>query len=109
MNRVQQFALLKRFGQKFHRARFHRPRSHGNVTVSRDKNDRNANAALLELGLSGRTALTNSSVEPNDSERSPTDFNKLFTAARIEASSSTTNTTDSVCVVGIYDSIGIVN
>ena len=53
--------------------------------------------------------LQNSSVEPNTSARSPTDFSKLFTASRMDASSSTTNTMESDCAVAIYDSMGMVN
>ena len=66
-------------------------------------------SSTRQLGTCGRGALTNSSVEPNTSARSPTDFSRLFTASRMDASSSTTNTIESDWTVGIYDSMGMVN
>src|ERR1700737_728732 len=51
MNRSQKFLFLEWFHQKFDRARFHRPRSHGNVAVSRNKDDRYGHRVLCEYFL----------------------------------------------------------
>jgi hypothetical protein len=48
LNRGKQILIAKRLGQKLHRAGFHRPHRHRNITVAGDENDRQLHAGLGE-------------------------------------------------------------
>src|ERR1017187_3007326 len=49
-------------------------------------------SSTRQLETAGRVTLRNSSVDPKTSACSPTDFSRLLTASRMDASSSTTKT-----------------
>src|SRR5262245_43026143 len=55
-NGIQKILIAKRLGEEIDSAGLHGPHRHGNIAMSRNEHDRNANIRLRQLGLEVETA-----------------------------------------------------